>query len=102
MPCVPTASGHCRCRSSPSSRSRAGKTTTVELLLHQAQPAPVDHLIHFILDVVDQLDLLAQVLRLLAAGWRNQKIARELVVMLETVKQHASRTLGLIPSGWTV
>ncbi len=52
--------------------------------------------------MVDQLDLVAQVLRLLAAVWRNQEIARELVVMLETVKQHASCTLGLIPSGWTV
>jgi hypothetical protein len=31
--------------------------------------------------VVDQLDLVAQVLRLLAAGWRNQEIAVAIVLL---------------------
>jgi DNA-binding CsgD family transcriptional regulator len=44
----------------------------------------------FLLDVVDQLHLVAPVLRLLAACRRNQEIARELVVTLETVKKHTS------------
>jgi DNA-binding NarL/FixJ family response regulator len=43
--------------------------------------------------VVDQLHLVASVLRLLAAGWRNQEIARDLVVTLETVKKHTSHIL---------
>jgi hypothetical protein len=47
----------------------------------------------FLLDVVDQLHLVAPVPRLLAACRRNQEIARELVVTLETVKKHTSHIL---------
>jgi LuxR family maltose regulon positive regulatory protein len=68
--------------------------------------------------VVDPLDLVAQVLRLLAAEGATRS-AWGLVVTLETVKKHTShildklgaanrtqavahaRTLGLIPHGWT-
>jgi DNA-binding NarL/FixJ family response regulator len=43
--------------------------------------------------VVEQLHLVAPVLRLLAAGRRNQEIARELAVTPETVKKHTSHIL---------
>jgi len=36
----------------------------------------------------------ADVLRLIAAGKSNQRIARELVVTLDTVKKHVSHVLG--------
>ena len=35
-----------------------------------------------------------EVLRLLAAGWSNQRIARDLVVAVDTVKKHVTHVLG--------
>jgi LuxR family maltose regulon positive regulatory protein len=41
----------------------------------------------------------AEVLRLIAAGKSNQRIARELVVTLDTVKKHVSHVLGKLGAG---